>query len=405
MASILRYGAGTSVSLEFAPGVLLAECLAPRGVALDDPAAAVAAAMVEPLGFPPISKATVPDDRIVLALERGVPHAAEIVAGVVKTLVEAGVPPGDVTILQTKADAETEDPRRLLAAPRSSLPNLVTHDPLDHRELAYLTATSDGKPIHMNRALVDADLVLPIGCLGCDSLAGYHGINGGLYPAFSDAATLQRFGDPGPLDAPAGKSRHRRQEADEVGWLLGVQLTIQVVPGAGDRALHVLAGDIHAVAEQGRRLCEAAWSYCVPRRANLVVASIEGSRQQTWENVARALAAAECVVADDGAIALCTSLDVEPGPALRRITGAEDANAAVRRIRKEHLPDAFAAVQLARTMRRAQVFLLSRLEEATVEDLGLGAVAGPENLVRLVGHCESCILLGNAHRAAVGVAS
>ena len=36
-------------------------------------------------------------------------------------------------------------------------------------------------------------MVLPIGCLRADATAGYFGIHGCLYPAFSDTKTLQRF--------------------------------------------------------------------------------------------------------------------------------------------------------------------------------------------------------------------
>ena len=117
---------------------------------------------------------------------------------------------------------------------------------------------------------------------------------------------------------PRSKSRTRRHEADEVAWWLGVLMSIQIVPAAGGSVLHVLAGAPESVHRRGNALCREAWSCQVPRRAELVVAAIEGDRgQQSWENVGRALAAASRAVTDDGAIALCTELADRPGPALQ----------------------------------------------------------------------------------------
>ena len=93
-------------------------------------------------------------------------------------------------------DAGAENPCRLLPAPLRKRITLLTHDPADRRQLAYLAANEAGEAILVNRALHDADVVLPVGCLRADEAAGYFGIHGALFPAFSDAKTLQRFRGP-----------------------------------------------------------------------------------------------------------------------------------------------------------------------------------------------------------------
>ena len=75
MPSILRYGADSSVAFDLPADVLLAECDAPRGQPLDDPAAAVAAALDDPIEFPPLAQAVVPGDLVALAVEPGLPQA------------------------------------------------------------------------------------------------------------------------------------------------------------------------------------------------------------------------------------------------------------------------------------------------------------------------------------------
>jgi hypothetical protein len=179
-------------------------------------------------------------------------------------------------------------------------------------------------------------------------------------------------------------------------------MTIQVVPAGDGQVLHILAGELGEVLRQGRRLCQHAWRDSVPRRASLVVAAIDGgTRQQTWDNVARALAAARRVVSEGGAIALCTDLMDAPGPAVRRLEGTSDWEEALREIRRRRLVDMVPAAELVRAMNRASVYLLSRLESDQVESLGMAPMEDVGDLVRLCGRFPSCILLSSAQYAAV----
>ena len=149
---------------------------------------------------------------------------------------------------------------------------------------------------------------------------------------------------------------------DHVAWLLGVNFTIQLVPAAGDRVLHVLAGESDAVRRRARELYHAAWGWPVARQAGLVVAAIEGGAgQQTWENVGRALQAAGRFVEEGGAIAVCCDLAAPPGPAMQQIAGRSSREAALRQVGKQRPVDALPAAQLAQALDRNKVYLLSRL--------------------------------------------
>ena len=178
------------------------------------------------------------------------------------------------------------------------------------------------------------------------------------------------------------------------------------MPGVGESILHVLAGEVEAVGKLGRALCEAAWLYRVPRRASLVVAAIGGGpEQQTWENFARALLAASAVAADDGAIVLCTGLTCAPGPALQQLAKLDDEDErTLRQLRRESSADAVSAALLGNVRQRTRIYLLSGLDEETVEDLGLGYVSCGEEVNHLCQHHESCILMADAHRAVVELA-
>jgi nickel-dependent lactate racemase len=401
MVSALRYGTSATIEVEVAPEQLLAACGEPRGSALADPAAAIVAELAAPLEFPPLTQAMIPGDRVVLALEHGVPQAAALAGAIVRMLLDAGAAASDICILQARIDPDctAADLRGQLSKEARDQVEILIHDPKGREGLSYLAADEDGEPIYINRRLFDADVVLPIGCMRLESSIGYYGVNATLYPAFSDQPTLERFQAAGVLDS-VDESTRRRKKADEVAWLLGVLMTVQVIPADEGGVLHVVAGAPVAVGERARALCEAAWECEIPRRAELVVAAIGGSAgQQTWENVGRALASAARAVAENGAIALCTELADQPGPALKWIGRARDLPAAMKHIRRQHSTDATAAHELAQALQHVQVYLLSRLDESVTEKLGVGHIAAPAEIARLASRHRSCILLANAQYA------
>jgi nickel-dependent lactate racemase len=294
-------------------------------------------------------------------------------------------------------DAGTDDPCRLLAATLRERIALVTHDPADRRQLAYLTASESGEAILLNRALHEADVVLSIGCLHGDHSAGYFGIHNAIYPTFSDAKTLQRFRGLGALNGRGARKRELVADADNAAWLLGVNFTVQVVPAGGGQVMHVLAGQSEAVRRRGRELYTAAWDWPVSRQAGLVVAAVEGgAAEQTWENLGRALQVASRFVEEEGAIAVCCGLAARPGPAVQHLAHAASRQAALRHIGHHRPVDALPAAQLAAALDRNKVYLLSQLDPSLIEDLEMIPLAGPDELARLARHHSSCVLLSNA---------
>jgi nickel-dependent lactate racemase len=404
METVLRYGSDQAVRLELANEVLLVNCDLPHGQALDDPAAALTAALDEPLDYPRFSRNTTPGDRVVLAIEQGLPEAAAIVATAIDYLVRGDVALDGISVLQTKVDARTADlPQRWPENWKQQI-RIVQHDPADQSQLAYLATTQAGETIFLNRALADADVVLPIGCLRRDAAAGYFGIHGSIFPPLSEEKAIARFGALASLRAKRERKKRLIAEVDEVAWLLGITFTIQVVPASGDHVLGVLAGQPEAVRQRGRELYRTAWKCAVPQKASLVVATIEGGvAGQTWDNVGRALSAASRVVEDGGAIAVCCELAEAPGPAINCLAELDSREEALRQIRKAWPGDALAAIQLAKAADRSSVYLLSNLDESLLEKLEIARVGGADELARLVRRHQSCILLSNAPYVAVHV--
>ncbi len=397
--AVLRYGSNSSIELAFADGVTPNEIGAARGEPLADPEQAAMAALANPIDYPPLAQSVMPADRVVLALDHTVPRLAQITASVVHSLIDAGVDPDGIAVLQSPADgsASNGNPLRLLAASLRDRVALLTHDPTDRRRLAYLAANAAGEAILVHRSLHEADVVLSIGCLRADDAAGYFGIHGAVYPAFSDAKTIERFRTPESLDERRNRHRDLTAEAEHAAWLLGVNFTVQIVPGDGDQWLHVLAGQSEAVQRRGRDLYRSAWSWPAADRASLVVAGIQGdAAQQTWANLGRTLHAAAQFAEEDGAIVVCSDLAERPGPAIRFMANADSPEAVLRHVDRHHSVDALPAAQLAHVLRSHRVYLLSRLDPSVVEDLDVIPVAKPEELNRLAQQHASCTVLSNA---------
>ena len=395
---VLHYGKQSCVELEFPDGVVPRECGIPQGEPLSNLDAATTAALAEPLDYPSLALCTTPSDRVVLALGHGVPKAAQLVAVIVRTLVEAGVAPEGISVLQTPADAasDTGDPRRLVAAPIRERITRSIHDPADRRQLAYLAANEAAEEILVNRLVHEADVVLPVGCLRAPDTAGYFGIHGTVFPTFSGLKTQQRFRALETLDAQGNLKKELTAEADHVAWLLGVNFMIQAIPAARDGVLHILAGQSDAVRQRGQELYHAAWHCPATKQAALVVATVQGDvGQQTWENLGQALQTASRFVEANGAVALCCDLSAHPGSALQRLASTS-RETALRQIGKDRPADALPGAQIAHALEQHKVFLLSKLDPATVEDLGIVPIAGPDDLCRLVQQYSSCILLLNA---------
>ena len=406
MGCVLSYGIDLSVRFDLPASALIAAC-GRHGVGhLDEPGEATAKALAHPVDYPPPDRYLMPSDRVAIVLGDGVPHGDQIAAAVIRRLVAGDIDPESITLLRTgaAADAGFGDPSRWLDEGIRQGLSLLTHDPTDRNQLAYLAASSRGESILLNRAIIDADVVLPIGCFHGRHVARHLGMYGAIFPDFADEKNRKRFRSPNTLGARGYHKKSVVGAVDEVGWLLGTTFTIQVIPGPVSSVLHVVAGEVGAVKKRAARLYRSAWHSSVPRRASLVVAAIEGnSHEQTWDNLGRALATAAELVEDGGAIAVCSELADLPGPAVDLLHRTRSLDDALRQINKDRPPDSLAAAQLAAVQDRVSVYLLSRLDPADVEELEIAPIVDTDELVRLAERHPSCLLLADAPRATVTV--
>lgn len=399
----LPYGIASSLQLPVSPEQLTG-CFVGEATGLDA-AQALQAALDEPLDYPQLEQAVVPGDRVAIVLDRYVPHAAEATAAVVNRLLACGISAEAMTVVYPEGTV----PEPLAVRASQTVPageksaagvHVEVHNPDDRNRVSYLGNTLSGRGIYVNRTLGEADFVIPIGSPRGAISWNYHGPLGAIYPLLSDRDTQKRYRNPALL-FPTGETAERAQvEVDAVGWQSGAQFTVQVLPGCGDETAAIVAGEIRAVRKRAEQMFDARHRHHVEARSKTVVAALTGAANQTWEQFAVALGVAASAVEEGGAIAICSDLQEPLGPALDLLTKCgDDRDEVEAHIRKERPVDLFPALTLIETQRRARVYLISKLDDETVENLGMTAVADADDIGRLASRRGSCLVLGDAQHA------
>jgi len=355
-------------------------------------------AFSNPLHFPPLASATVPGDSAVIALEYGVPQARQLVSGALAALQDAGVEQSSVTLLLssdfTDDTPSGEDLNELASAEQVQL---LIHDPDEEQGTSLLGVTRAGRPLRLNRELCDADLVISIGLSKLSSSAEQVPPSfSGLFPLFSDRETLERYRAPIAADSKV-IATERQNEINEAGWLLGVGLTVQIVPNATGEVAALFVGEPAVVAKEASAKYREIWASPVDGAGDLIVATINGdASQQTWQNVGRVIELTEQGLEPGGALVIWTDLDEVPSGSLSRLAGNEDVEKIERELMRDRLPDSWPAMLLCRALQRGPVYLRSKLAASVVESLGLAPLSSADELSRLSRNREHCMVIDDA---------
>lgn len=367
----LHYGRNGILSLQVPGSIVQAYYHGPP--ATDNLESQLAGVLESPMNFPALAQAVLPEDRIVLALDRDTPAAAEIVRGIWNVFATRGVQPRNLLIIQPSALSpnSTGDPRRRLPGDVREEVGWIRHDAeCDDGHFAYLAATTAGDRVYLARELVDADLVVTAGPICFDSVLGHRGTSSVLYPGLSKREVIDRARGQGHDELGPTDQRSLRQTIDEVGWLLGVQFAVQVVPAESGAVAAVLAGAQDAVFQQGKRFLEESWRLQLDERVEFIVVAVEADEAgHDWPQIGAALDVARRLVEKDGKILLLSQLNAALTPGLELLQQSRTPRDALKPLRQAAPVDLIHATQVAKAVDWAKVYLLSDLDEETVEDL------------------------------------
>ncbi len=409
----ISYGTYGVLEVKTTSPVNLVDFPGTGAAAIDDVNTAVREALDHPLQLPPLAQCVTPGDRVVLALRRGTPRGAEILAAVARYLIPIVSSGGQLTVLRTESDetAGRGDPRPFLSAEEGQALEVLTHRADRQEELALLARFRNGRPLRLNRALIDADVVIPVGCTPPGKAWSAYGTSGAVFPTFSDRVSqLAHWRDVvqrtrrTKIPVPGHGDRTGR----EANWLLGTQFAIEVVPGPHGSVLNIVAGAVVAARQSARDEYRKWWCPKVDGKAELVIAGVDHNPSHTpWENLAQAAWTAARLVRRGGQIVLMTDWDRDMVPQLIN----ENSLAEVSGIwswsdfLQTHGDLAVPFWLLARVRRHARVCLWTAQSLADEslsgwrERLSLETTSGEAVINRLIRHVESCTVFSHASLA------
>jgi len=395
----LDYGADEPLLLEVDDDALVADCRGPEGVTGEAARNRVTAAVSTTQSGPPLEKHVVPGDRVAIGLAADVPQAAEVVTAVVARLVAAGVEPADITVLCAPSLEPLGNGRSWQAGAGPDIGGVTAFDPAVEPQTSYMAADEAGRPIHLARALVDADVVVSIGQCGWDAAFGGCSLEGELWPTFSRRACREEL-----VRSLATRGRRAldgwKVSNQESNWQLGVCATLRLVGGRGDTLAAAAFGLPEASSRQARKLA-AGWRPEVPTAAMLTVASLSNPQGGT-AMLLRAVAAAARVTHPGGTVCVASRLAERPGVIFSRWREGAPLDRlvleAVGTGDQALITEAFQTRFFARALGDRRLVLLSELDETTVEELELGFAATPEVVERLAHRSDSVTVLHEADR-------
>lgn len=396
----LQVGARTwSITVPPVKSVALHRAAIPP-VSTAGPREQVRAALEAPFGFEPLRRALTSDDRVTVVLDADLPHAAELLAGVLDHLGTAGIGPAAVTVVTPpngRQDWIDDLPDEFADV------TAETHDPADKAKLAYLATTKGGRRVYLNRTLVEADFMILLTGRGFDPLTGYAGAEAAVFPALADEDVKASFAGQFSSDAPGSESKELRAEAGEIAWLLGTPFLVQVILGAGDTIQEIVAGLLDSGAE-GIRRQTSRWGASITNKPDTAIALVSGEPGGvSFLDLARAAACAARVIRKGGRVVVLSDAAPSLGEGaelLRRMDGPKGAYKRLAAAR----PDDWAACFLwAFAAKQASLFLASGYPDEVAEELFATPIHTASEVKRLTDAADSVLVIPDAHRSMVTV--
>ena len=380
----LSSGAAEPLVLDVDRTALIANLAGPAGATGTAAGRLVATATAAPPDCPPLAAYAVPGDRVVLAVAGALPQAPHVVTAVTEQLATAGVDREAISVLHA-GPAVTG----LTSAQEFHADTLA--------ETAYLAADEAGRPLHVARALVDADVVVTMGEWSYDARLGGRSLGGELWPAFGRAecdATLM-------LDLARKGRRALRPWARSVRtltWQLGVTSCLRLVAGRDGTLAFAAFGTADDAARRARQAA-SDWAPEVAAPSDLTICSLS-QPAAGFDTIARAVAAAARITRPGGTVCIACSVGDAPGPVVTRWRQGAPLQPLVREACASGdaglVADAVTARFFARALDDRRLVLLSKLDEATVEDLEFGYAPSPDTVTRLARRAESVTVLHEA---------
>ncbi len=359
---------------------------------LQDPVAAVRAALANPIGLPRLSQILHPGERVAILVNdvTRLVYSDVFLPVLIDEINACGIPNRDIFIvfaLGLHRQQTPEERRRIVGEAVARRIALFDHDSRDRRNLVALGRTSRGNEVWINRRVYEADRVILTGEIIYHQIAGYSGGRKSLVPGVAGAETttfnhqllLDPHCRPGLVEGnPAHEDLLEACQRFEPDFLLNVVLS----PSGG--WVRVVAGHYDLAHRAGCETVDQMYRIPIADPYDLVLASAGGfpldidlrQAHKGMENAAGALRPGGVMVY----FAECR--DGSGSAALEEWAGRFSSTQQMEaELRKGFVVGAHKAYWLARLGDRVKVLLVSQLPDALVKQCHLHPAANPQSAV------------------------
>ena len=341
--------------------------------------AEVVRALRDPIGSQRLRDIVRPGETVAIVtsdLTRPMPTAL-VMPALLDELYAGGVRPEDITLVFALGchRPQTEAERKKLAGERAFREiRCVDSDPTDC--ISY-GLTSRGTPVDITRAVAEADRRICLGNIEYHYFAGYSGGAKAIMPGVSTREAIQANHSRMVLPeccAGALETNPLRLDIEEAGAMLGIDFILNVVLSEHKEVLRAVAGDPVKAHRVGCAFLDSLYRKELTEPADIVIVSQGGApKDLNLYQTQKALDNAKHAVRDGGVIILIGSCREGLGEETFEewMTTAPTPKSLIERIQKEFRLGGHKAAAIAMVLERAEVDLVSELDDDFVRSLFL----------------------------------
>jgi len=286
---------------------------------LADPAAAIAAALGQPIGTPPLAQVARGRRNaciLICDITRPVPNRL-ILPPLLRTLEEQGIRRQDILILIATGlhrPNEGAELVELVGADIAAQYRIENHHGKVLAEHDFLGVTPRGVPVYLDSRYVRADLKITTGLIEPHLMAGYSGGRKVVCPGIAALETVKIWHGPKFLEDPRAdcgivEGNPVHEENTRIAQMAGCDFIVNVCLDGDRRVTWVGAGDMIQAWHQGVRFVEQVVKAPVTEPLDVVVTSCAGyPLDTTWYQAVKGLTGALPIVKRGGTIVLAASL-------------------------------------------------------------------------------------------------
>src|SRR5436190_5030866 len=298
---------------------------------LPDPEGAIARALREPIGTPPLAEVARGRKNaciLVCDITRPVPNRL-LLPPMLRTLEEQGIARQDILILiatglhRPNEGAELEE---MVGPELAANYRIENHHGKVLEEHDYLGETPNGVPVYLDSRYLRADLKITTGLIEPHLMAGYSGGRKVICPGIAALETVKVWHGPRFLEHPRAdcgcvEGNPVHEENTRIALMAGCDFIVNVTLDSERQVTSVVAGEMEAAFLEGVRFVERIVTVPVEKAVDVVVTSSAGyPLDTTWYQAIKGLLGALPIVKQGGTIILAASLSEGVGsPEFQRL--------------------------------------------------------------------------------------